>query len=140
MFNDGFVESSNNDFEEEVAAVKRLILSTSCRRWMTFHFQKNCKVDYCGSLVVTTTWQRDEGDKVHEYMAICIGANRFNFRTLADLYERKLFACVKGSIENSTTLMEFAKSFNFPKLEIKCKNCIRLLVNPAFISKVHTSV
>ena len=82
----------------------------------------------------------DEGDKVHEYMAICIGANRFNFRTLADLYERKLFACVKGSIENSTTLMEFAKSFNFPKLEIKCKNCIRLLVNPAFISKVHTSV
>ena len=133
LFNGGFLESTIGDSEgrdhrcDDDDNVKKT--------WINIDpfiedgvspssFKKLVTVAYCGANDGDV--EGDHEDKVQEYMELLIGASRFNFKTLADLYEKKLFACVKGSPESAANLMEFAESYNFPELEDKCRNCIRL--------------
>lgn len=91
-------------------------------------FMKIVNYAYCGFFGSDDQDNRDQtfADQAEDSMAILMTANRFGFTIFTNKYEMKLFSFVRNHTENVHVLKDFANTFSFHRLELKCDQVLQM--------------
>ena len=95
------------------------------------NFMKLVNYAYCGFFGADDLDDRDQTSAEHaeDSMVRLTTASRLGFSIFTDKYELRLFSLVKKHTENVYVLKEFANTYNFRRLELRCDQILQMQSN-----------